>query len=68
MMTNLKALSARIYESGYKKKWIAAQCGMSRASFYNKLVGKTEFTQTEIAKLKEILQLKPAEADKIFFG
>lgn len=47
---------------------VAVYLGISRASFYRKLTGKTEFRRSEISKLMELLQLDRDEMLEIFFA
>ena len=68
-MTNVKLLKERIARSGMKNTFIADSIGMSRASWYNKREGRTEFTADEIKKLCDILHITSLrERDEIFFS
>lgn len=66
-MYNSELLRDFINESGYKGKFIAEKCGLTYAGFYKKLTGQNEFTASEIAELKTILDLKPDDVMQIFF-
>ncbi len=67
-MTNVILLKKKIDESGLKTAFIAKECGLSTQGLYNKINGKTEFTQYEIAVLKKLLDLTNDEAETIFFS
>ncbi len=47
---------------------LAATIGMSRSSIYRKLSGKTDFTCTEIGKIKTRLNLNGDDLIRIFFA
>lgn len=66
-MTNVGMLKERIEKSGYKLKFVAEKCGLTYPGLLPKLNGEREFNQTEIAALRELLNLTADEADKIFF-
>lgn len=67
-MANMDLLRAKIDGSGISLTFIAARCGITRNSLYNKLDGKSEFKASEILFLTRVLHLTPAERDAIFFG
>ena len=62
-----KQVNLLIEKSGLKRSWIADKLGISYQSLWNKLNGKTDFTVTESAKLKEILHLDEQEYIALFF-
>ncbi len=64
---NLDLLKKRIEESGLKQIFIAEQLGIDRASLYNKLNGKSEFTMKEIVNLSRVLHIDDKEKLHIFF-
>lgn len=66
-MTNTTLLEERIDRSGYKRKFIAEQCGLTYQGFLPKLKGEREFTQTEITALVYLLKLSDADRIAIFF-
>lgn len=66
-MTNTEMLKDVIKASGYRIDYIAEQCGLSYQGFYNKLVNKTEFTASEIATLRSLLNLDNDKSVAIFF-
>ncbi len=67
-MTDTEKLKQKIQESGLIKGFIADKCGMSYASFLNKLNNKTDFTAPEISALKNLLHLELQEVEDIFFA
>lgn len=67
-MTNTKMLRAKIDESGYKLKYIAAYIGLSYQGLLNKINNKTEFTAPEIKSICEILKISIDEKELIFFA
>lgn len=60
MSTNLK-LKALFVERGLRVPEVAKALGLSVPSIYVKLRGQSDFTYTEIKKLKELLELTPEE-------
>lgn len=60
MSTNLK-LKALFVERGLRVPEVAKALGLSVPSMYVKLRGQSDFTYTEIKKLKELLDLNPDE-------
>ena len=60
MSTNLK-LKALFVERGLRVPEVAKALGLSVPSIYVKLRGQSDFTYTEIKKLKELLDLNPDE-------
>lgn len=67
-MTNTKLLREKINQSGYKLAFVASQLQISYQGFLNKVNNKTEFTATEIATLKTLLNLTVEECHAIFFA
>ena len=67
-MTDLKRLNAVIAESGITKVAIAQKTGILRATLYNKLDGKSEFTAREIMLLCKALGISKRDRDAIFFA
>ena len=67
-MTNTDMLKKAIEESGLKLSYIAEKLGISRAGLRNKLQNKTEFTESEIIKLSQLLNLNSEARDQIFLG
>lgn len=67
-MTNTELLRKRIDEAGYKLQFVAEQCGLTYQGFMNKVNNKSEFTATEINKLRTLLRLNPEDVERIFFA
>lgn len=67
-MTDIARLREVLARSGFKLQFLADQLGLTRAGFYLKCEGKTEFKQTEIRDLTELLGLSQEERDRIFFA
>ncbi len=66
-MTNTELLKTRISQSGLKLQHIAEQLGLTRFGLYKKLNGESEFRQSEIAKISELLGLTAENRDALFF-
>lgn len=67
-MTNTQNLDIAILKSKKTRKEISAELGISEMGFYKKAKGMTEFKASEICRLKEVLNLTPAEMASIFFA
>jgi predicted transcriptional regulator len=65
-MTNFELLQAKIKESGMTIVAICEKSGIERATFYNRMNGKSEFTAKEVVELSEVLHLSKPDRDKIF--
>ena len=68
MFTDLKLLNDFIEKSGYRKSYIAQFMGVSKASLFNKLTGKTDLTVTEVNRLRILLRLSESDIMTIFFN
>lgn len=66
-MTDTEMLQAIILKSGYKRSRIAQRMGITRAALNNKINNKSEFKQSEIEALCNILGIKNRERNAIFF-
>lgn len=66
-MTNTALLRQRIKDSGLKLQYIADYIGISRVSLTMKIENVSEFRQTEIKKLCEILRIETAEEKTLIF-
>lgn len=67
-MTNTNLLRQKIEESGLKLQFIADKLGISRATLTAKINGTSEFNQTEIQTLCDLLNIKSLkEKNSIFF-
>lgn len=67
-MTDCNALQEWIEESGYKKAFIAAKLGITRAGLAKKLSRKSEFKADEILAFTRDLNMSTDTRDKIFFA
>ncbi len=67
-MTDTKELEKRIRDAGLKQGWIAGQLGLSLYGFSRKVKGLSEFKQSEISALAQILRLSQADIRRIFFA
>lgn len=67
-MTNRELLRERIKESGMKMKYLASECGITAQAFSHKMVGKSDFNATEMAVLREKLELSDGDFLTIFFS
>jgi transcriptional regulator with XRE-family HTH domain len=65
---NSKALRAELILKGKKTDEIAIEIGISKSAFYRKLKGKSSFTQKEICKLGEALDISNDKIMEIFFA
>jgi transcriptional regulator with XRE-family HTH domain len=61
---NLK-LKGAIVEAGLSMSSVADKIGISRAAFWKKIAGKSDFTEPEILEICRLLKRAPTE---IFFG
>ena len=67
-MTNSELLMAKIEESGLKFSFIASKLGITRAGLYKKVHNKSQFKQTELYILCDLLRLTSLdEIVEIFF-
>ena len=67
-MTNTKKLEAKIKESGLKKSYLAEKLGVSKQTFRNLCVNKSEFTAAQIQILCQEMNIGLAEMKAIFFA
>lgn len=67
-MTNINMLKEYINKSGYKIYFIAEKLGISYPCLQTRLNNKTDFRQTEIIILCDLLDIDPINRDKIFFA
>ena len=67
-MTDTELLREAIDRSGYKKTYIAKRIGLTYQGFLNKERGESEFRQSEIEGLGELLCLSLEEKERIFFA
>jgi len=67
-MTDTDMLNEKISESGYKKRFIAENIGISYQALLNKVNNVTEFTVSEMTALCALLNIQPDERERIFFN
>lgn len=67
-MTDIELLLSKIKESGMTMVAISEKSGIDRATIYNRMKGKGEFTASEIVSLSNVLRLSKSERDKIFLS
>lgn len=65
---NLAEFRAAVARANVANKTLAAHLGLSEQAFYNKMSGKTEFKNSEIVKLADILKLTMSDVNAIFFS
>ena len=66
-MTNTNLLRQKIEESGLKLQFIADKLGISRQTLIAKINGKSEFNQTEIQILCDLLNIKLLKEKNLIF-
>ncbi len=59
---------AAVARANISNRLLSAHLGLSEQAFYNKMSGKTEFKNSEIVKLADILNLTMNDVNLIFFG
>ena len=67
-MTDTALLREKIEQSGYKLRFICEKLGLSWGGLANKIENRTEFRQSEIGALTELLQLTEEDRKQIFFA
>lgn len=67
-MTNTEMIREKIEKSGLKLNYICEQLGLSWGGLANKIENRTEFRQSEIVTLSQILRLTDEEREQIFFS
>lgn len=65
-MPNIELLKEKMKDSGMTVVAIADKTGIDRATIYNRLNNKGEFTASEIVELSNVLRLSKPDRDKIF--
>jgi len=65
---NTAALKARIILQGKSINELCETLGISRSAWFRKLSGTSEFTRSEIDRLRELLKLDDHETAQIFFS
>ena len=67
-MTDTELLQKAVERSGLKRTFIAKKIGLSFQGYLNKERGESEFRQSEIEGLCDLLRLTPQEKESIFFA
>lgn len=67
-MTDTQLLREYIERSGLKRVFVANKIGLTYQGYLNKESGKSEFTQSEIQGLCELLNISKRDRDRIFFA
>ncbi len=68
-MTNTRLLNEAIQRSGLKKVFIAEKVGLSPVGLHNCITGKSEFKQSQISVICDLLGIKDLEQkEAIFFA
>lgn len=67
-MTDVDELRKVLDASGYKLRFVAEKCGLTYQGFLPKMKGESEFTQTEILTLKDLLHLSNSQVQEIFLS
>lgn len=60
-------LKAEVIRAGFSITSFAGALNMSRTAIYRKMRGTSEFKQSEIVKIKNVLNLTPEMVKTIFF-
>lgn len=63
---NLPEFRAAVARADITNRSLAGYLGLSEQALYNKMSGKTEFKNSEIVKLTEILDLSMEDVNLIF--
>lgn len=58
---NANKLRAKIKENGFNQNFVARKIGISSNSLSRKLLGKREFTLSEVMALCQVLQIEDPE-------
>lgn len=66
--TSRELLEQAIKDSGLKKVYIAKQIGVSNAGLANLLRGRSEFRESQMQKLCQLLNLNEEQRTAIFFA
>lgn len=64
---NSPEFRAAVARSGKTNRELAKSLGLSETAFYNKVGGQTQFKNSEIKKLTELLGLSMKSVNEIFF-
>lgn len=67
-MTNTALLEEKIEQSGYRRRYIAAELNISHQAFLNKVRNESEFKVSEVKTLCNLLKINKTEREQIFFS
>lgn len=67
-MFNKAKFKAKVIERSLDMEDISKNLGINVATLYRKLNGNSDFTRSEIQKIKEALHLTLSEINEIFFA
>lgn len=67
-MTDTELLREAIDRSGLKRTYLAERIGLTYQGYLNKERGESEFRQSEIEALSQLLDLNAEEREAIFFA
>lgn len=65
---NRSELRAEFARQGISNRTIASELNISEQAFYNKMSGTSEFKESEIKKLIQILGLSASDVDRLFLS
>lgn len=65
---NAKELAAELARNSISIPKAADSIGIGKKAFYSKMKGESEFKQSEISKLKNLLHLSDSRVSEIFFA
>lgn len=63
-----KELRGEIAKAGYSIPLLAAEIGIGKKAFYEKMCGKSQFKQREIVAISKVLNLPKEKIYAIFFA
>lgn len=67
-MFNSNLLKAKMVEKGITALDVCREIGVCEATFYRKISRNGDFSRFEIQKITKLLELTPAEQERIFFA
>lgn len=65
---NERLLRSAMVAQGVSPEHLMATVGISKSAYYRKMNGTSEFTQSEISKIAQMLHLDEKELCRIFFA
>ena len=65
-MVDVEKYANLVKDSGIKKSFLAERLGISYQGYINKETGKSDFTASEVAVLKDLLHLSNKDVADIF--